>query len=83
VELGARLAVVGAGLRTSGGVGSQRTQRPGGVHASRRAAQHGPGVAAWSRSAAAEFFLKKGLKKIKIRKRGSSWEKFEKWEPPA
>jgi hypothetical protein len=30
-----------------------------------------------------EFFKKKGLKKIKIRKRGASWKIFKKWVPPA
>jgi hypothetical protein len=28
-------------------------------------------------------FFKKGIKKIKIRKRGAGWEKFGKWVPPA
>jgi hypothetical protein len=34
-------------------------------------------------AAAQNFFKKRVLKKIKIQKRGGSWEKFEKWVPPA
>jgi hypothetical protein len=30
-----------------------------------------------------EFFVKRGLKKNKIRKRAASWRNLEKWVPPA
>jgi hypothetical protein len=36
-----------------------------------------------SAGATAELFLKKGLKKIKIRKRGAGWGKLGKWVLPA